>query len=251
MPNGLEAAIVFALLIAPGFLMVRGYGHRRYRTVPERDIYAVAEAVVASAIWVALVWLLLLLFGDPVRDWGLIPLDTETLEEHRLQALVLTLAVIVLPYGVGAAFAAIVDSLERESTLFFGLGRRLGFLRNPTAWDRAWLAFDREGPGEVRVRLKDGSLVRGSWGRGAQADLSPSPTHHLLLAQGYLEEAGPSRSSVEPETATSADVVIRADGREGVFIQGEEISAVFFTRRREVDHGVRGAPAEPEGPAGG
>lgn len=250
MPSGSAAAVVFALLLAPGFLMVRGYRHRRYRTAPERDIYAVAEAVVASAIWVALVWLVLLVLGDPVKDWGMVPLEPETLEKHRAEALALMLAVIVVPYGVGAAFAAFVDRLERESAWFFNVGRRLGFLRNPTAWDRSWLSFDREGPGEVRVRLKDGSMIRGSWGRGAQVDLSPSPSHHLLLAQGYLEEAGPRGSSVEHPPVAAPDVVIRADGPEGVFIAGEEISTVFFKRTsEEVTDGDGQAPAEPEGSA--
>src|SRR5438045_44134 len=78
----------------------------------------------------------------------------------------LVLAVIGLPYGIASGFAALVDRLEHDSAWFLRLGQRLGFLRNPTAWDRAGLSFDRGGPGEVRVRLTDGSMIRGAWGAG-------------------------------------------------------------------------------------
>jgi hypothetical protein len=231
MPAGTQAAVAFALLIAPGFLMVRGYGHRRYRTTPERDVYAVAEAVAASAIWLAIAWAILLLMGDPVQTWGLVPWDPAVLAHHREQAVGLALAVIVLPYPIGAGFAALIDHLESTSDLFLRIGQKLGLLRNPTAWDRAWLSFDRLGPGEVHVRLKDGSMIRGSWGEGGQADLSPSSDHHLLLPAAYLEEAGLTGQKVEDTGAAPKEVVIRAEGPSGVFIQGDEIAAVFFIRR--------------------
>lgn len=247
MPEASQAATIFTLFIAPGFLMVRGYGHRRYRTTPERDIYAVAEAVVASAIWLACVWAVLLLCGDPVREWGMVPLKTKLLEEHRPETLALLLTVIIVPYGVGAGLAAIIDRLERESPWFLRFAQRFGLMRNLTAWDRAWLTFERMGPGEVQIRLKDGSMIRGAWGEGAQVDLSPSPDHHVMLVQGYHQDAGKSGQDVEVE---GSEVVIRAQGPDGVFIQGDEISAVFFKATGGNDERRGAGPApEPDGPA--
>jgi hypothetical protein len=210
--------------------MVRGYGHRRYRTAPDRDVYAVAEAVVASALWVAIVWLATILMGDPVKGWGLVPLKPGELGDHRAGVLGLVFGVIAAPYGVGAAAAALVDRLEQDSPRFVKFGRKLGFLRNPTAWDRAWLGFAQDGPGRVSVRLKDGSLIKGTWAEGGQVDLSPSPYHHLLIVDGYLEEAGTAQSSVEDSGVEDAQVIVRAEANFGVFVQGDEIAAVFFHR---------------------
>jgi hypothetical protein len=241
--EAVRTTAAFVLLIAPGFLMVSGYSRRRFHRPPVRDLYALAQAVIASAIWLAMVWLVLLALGDPLKKWGLVPLDTDELAHHRSDIVLLGLAVAILPYAVGALGATLVDwlSIDRselsgqEAGTAFRFVRRLGVLRvakwarllqHPTAWDRAWSRYTaRQGAGKVVVRMKDGLLIKGAYGTGAQVDLSPSPPQ-LFLTQGY--------GYVEGE-GDEERVEIGAWGPEGVFIQVAEIEAIYFGEMGEAD----------------
>jgi len=221
-PDTVVALAVFMLAIAPGFLAVRGYSRRRYRTVPDRDLYAVAQAVVVSAMWLALVWLILLKVGDPIRAWGLIPNDTGAIRSHQAAIVGLGFAVVTLPYGLGLTAAYLVDRLEGvRSEGAWRRIRRTGLVRPPTAWDRAWLTFRRrQGAGQVVVRLKNGLVIRGGYGKRSQADLSPSP-HQLFLESGFGYAEGEDGDAVEVE----------AEGSAGIFIEGSEIAAIYFQGR--------------------
>lgn len=213
------AVAVFILAIAPGFLAVRGYSRRRYRSLPDRDLYALAQAIVISAIWLSGVWLLLLLLGDPIERWGIMPSSSVVRQEHRADIVLVGLLVMLLPYGIGMTAAAVVDKLEgTKSDAIWKWVRRTGLVRPPTAWDRAWLRFIRQqGSGQVIVRLKSGLVVRGGYGRHSSADLSPSP-HQLFLESGYAYTEGDDGETVEVE----------AVGRAGIFIEGSEIVAIYF-----------------------
>jgi hypothetical protein len=107
MPSSLEAAIVFALVIAPGFLLVRGYARRRTRSIPERDLYALAQAVIASIVWLGVAFFILQAWLD---DWGLIPRNDAILEKNQTAVTLSLLGIVLLPYPLGW-LAALVGEL--------------------------------------------------------------------------------------------------------------------------------------------
>jgi hypothetical protein len=225
MPTTIQAFIVLIFGIAPGFVGIRGYSRRRFKTVPDRDLYALAGAAVVSAVWLGIVWLLLAHFGNPLKNWGLIPFDGKTVEEHRVTVGAFGLGVICVPYPLGGFVAWAMDRLEGLSRSRRGatrwmwrLIRKTGFFKPPTAWDRAWIHFTRQSPvGEVLVQMEDGLLVRGGFGNRSQADLSPNPPS-LFLESGYGYRIGDDGKTTRVEGIGSA----------GVYLPGESINAIYF-----------------------
>jgi hypothetical protein len=178
-----------------------------------------------SAIWLGAVWLASVHFGNPLSDWGLVPFDGDTVEQNRVAAGCFGLGVICAPYLVGLLAALAMDRLEGLSRSKRAWGkrgwtvvRRTGFFKPPTAWDRAWLHFTREGPvGEVLVQMEDGLLVRGGFGGRSQADLSPNPPS-LFLESGYGYRIDANGKPTE----------IEGFGSTGVYLPGDNINAIYF-----------------------
>ncbi len=234
-PPTLQAFTILIFGIAPGFVGIRGYSRRRYRTVPDRDLYALASAAVISAIWLGFVWLLLLQIGDPARKWGLVPFDTARLEGHREDVVLLGLAVICAPYPLGSVIAFLMDRLERIATApkAWEMLRGTGLFKPPTAWDKAWLRFKRKyGAGEVLVQMRDGLIVRGAFGKKSQAALSPN-SPQLFLEEGYSYRLDPDGESEDKGLAavlSSSDEKprIEAEGPGGVYLPGDQINSVYF-----------------------
>jgi len=223
--TGLGAAALGLVLVAPGALMVMGYRRARFlgRSVPdEHGLYVIAQALVASAIWLAVVWLLLLALGDPLEAWGAVPLRTSELQNHRSDIVWLGLVIAAAPFWVGVIAARFVNRLTlNPSGRAFRLAVRTGLVPRPSAWDRAWSRYiARQGAGEVVVRLKDGLMIHGGFGLEAQVDISPNPSQ-LYLASGYGYVSDESGELVE----------VGAYGDEGVFVAGSEIEAVYFKSR--------------------
>ena len=219
MPDSVPALLVFLLAVVPGFLGIRGYSRRRSRSVPDRDLYALAGAIVLSAIWLGVVWLVLLAFGDPLSRWGLSPYNAKRLQGHRADAVWLGLAVIFVPFILGALIAGLLDrlSMVKSKTTWRHL-RATGLFRAPSAWDRAWSRFAREqGAGEVLVHLANGLMIRGAFGEHSQVDLSPSPPGL------YLEEGFAYRTSADGQV-----VSLEASTTRGVYLDGSEILAIYF-----------------------
>jgi hypothetical protein len=225
MPTTIEAFIVLILGIAPGFVGIRGYSRRRYKTVPDRDLYALAGAGVVSAIWLGVVWLVAIHFGNPLRDWGIVPFDGRTVERNRVAVACFGLGVICAPYLFGVFGALVMDRLEGLShsrgtrrQRGWKLIRKTGFFRPPTAWDRAWLHFTRfDSVGEVLVQMEDGLIVRGGFGGRSQADLSPNPPS-LFLESGYGYRVDAEGKPSQIEGLSPA----------GVYLSGENINAIYF-----------------------
>jgi hypothetical protein len=242
--EGVRTASLLLLLVAPGFLAIRGYSRRRYHAPPpERDIYALAQAVIVSAIWIAVAWVLLLLAGDPLAAWGVFPHHPKLLDHHRVDIVLLGLLVATLPYWLGAIAAGVVDRIAgKPRSVPFRVLRWTGLLQTPTAWDRAWAGYTAsQGAGEVVVRLKGGHMVRGGYGKRAQVDLSPSPPQ-LYLESGYGYTEGPDGGEhVQPG----------AYGEQGVFIQGSEIEAVYFGGKGETDGQIENADSATASGGGG
>ncbi|HEU4703242.1 MAG TPA: DUF6338 family protein [Conexibacter sp.] len=229
MPGTLEAAIVFTLVIAPGYLFVRGFSVGRTRTPPDRDLYVLAEAVVASVVWLALVYLV---EHDRLRTVGILPRSDTALEQHGIAIAWTVLAIVLAPYVLGrlggwlqrtvadglAAGLSWVDARRGAApgraarAALWGADAvgRWQMLRPPTAWDRAW-SEQRARGGPVTIHLRDGLIVRGSVER---VDTSPLQ-HQVVLSDG----AGFDANGLPVELAS---------GPGGVYIESTEIRAVFF-----------------------
>lgn len=100
MPDSLAAATVFALLIVPGYSFLAGYRLGRSHTRPERDLYAVAEAVIASIVILSLAWL----WVEDLLRW----VGEGTLSDHSGGVVLLLLGLIGGPFAIGRILAAAI-----------------------------------------------------------------------------------------------------------------------------------------------
>lgn len=101
-PTSLEAALVFAVLIVPGLLLISGYNRTRAHSLPRRDLYVLAQAVVVSLAWVPALWLL---GGRSVLDWG----EAKTLRDHDGEVIGLVLVNLAIPLMVGLVAGRAID----------------------------------------------------------------------------------------------------------------------------------------------
>ena len=221
MPASLIGLTIFAFGIAPGFLFVRAYTTRRVHTPPERDLYAVAQAVVASLIWLGVVWLFLLWLGDPVTQWGLLPYAPERLAQHRSETALVGLVIVTTPYFLGIGAAWLVAWLED-----LGITSRIG----PTTWDDAlrtsgYTAQVLQGvPLDLTIRLKSGVTIFGRLGPRGRGDLSPRAYRDVFLDTGF--------AVLDPERSdagwTPPLVILEATDADtgGIFVKGSEIEAI-------------------------
>jgi hypothetical protein len=117
MPDSVEAITIFALLIVPGYSFLTGYRLGRSHTRPDRDLYAIAEAVIVSVVILALGWFRV----EDFLGW----IDDDTLSDHAGGALVLLLALIVLPFLAARMLAVLalwIGEQERAEPLLKFLG---------------------------------------------------------------------------------------------------------------------------------
>src|ERR1700727_187928 len=222
MASASQAVLLFALLVSPGFVLVQGYRRGRSYTVPDRDLYVLAQAVVASLGWLAIVWLLLLVVGDPLRQWGIVPENTRLLMKHQGASVALLLGVEFAPFGLGLASGSVVDTLQ-DIAWARSYFKWTGLFEPPTAWDQAWngegsqASTSSEQSIDVSVRLKGGGVVEGRYGRASRAHLSPRPDHQLFV------ETGKGLEDRETSSVWLGDGTIG-----GVFIDASEIAAIYF-----------------------
>ena len=219
----MQAAIVFALLISPGYLLLQGYRRSRSYTLPDKDLYVVAQSVVASLAWLSWVWLALLPLGDPVDHWGLVPQNGALLERHRATVAALFVGLEFGPFIIGVVAGRIVNLLHGTEQ-----ARRIlswtGLFEAPTAWDHAWnqAAARATAPGgaptiDVRICLRTGGVVEGRYGAGSRADLSPRVNHQVFLETAY----GVDDSSGERRLLGDGTIG-------GVYIDASEITSIYF-----------------------
>jgi hypothetical protein len=204
MPDSLEAAIVFALLIVPGYAFLSGYRLGREKAGPVRDLYAVAEAVVVSVILLAIAWFRV----SDLLTW----IDDDTLDAHKGGALVLLLALILLPFAGGRVVAELFEWLaDRPGPE--RLLRKLKLIPEGNAWQKAWAAT-RNGA-LVVIDLKDGGTLYGQVADGVRIDLPPgAPALYLPIAY-------------RPLGAGDGAELVRMT--HGVYVHGEQIAALYLT----------------------
>jgi Family of unknown function (DUF6338) len=213
-PNSVSTAVAFALLIVPGFMALSGFSISRARSSPERDLYALAQAVVVSLGWLLIVYLVQTRVGHPARSWGVVPFNDAKVASNREHLAVTAIGlVMVVPFALGALFGGVLNRL-RDS-----VGDRIDV---PEAWEAGWArARDFHGspklfhthPVRAQVVLKDGNVMEGVSQRESDVDYAPSSSRDIFLG-GAL--------------AYTAEGKLLRQSEVGAFIAGSEIVALFF-----------------------
>lgn len=232
MPGSLEAALVFVVLVVPGYLAVSGYRLGRASTPHPEGLAGAARAVTASAIVVLVAWRV---GGRSVYEHALAGTALRSDEDLTYR---LALGVLLLPPVAGFLLGELTDLFAGRVTASLGrleerdeqtLRRRDRALRwvlrkvrarvpldGPSTWDRIWKTLKRdEAFVYVRVITKSGQSVMGTMGRASWAALSPQPRD--LYIERVLR---PVRS---PEGAV--EFAPTRAGR-GMFIAGDQIELV-------------------------
>ena len=202
MPASVEAAIIFALLIVPGYSLLAGYRLGREGAGPSRDLYVIAEAIVASVLMLAISWFRV----TDLLDW----IDQDSLDEHTGGALVLLLGLIVVPFLIGRALAEIIDRVASRADLQRHL-TRLRLIPEGNAWQTAW-ARAREHGTLVVIDLKDGGgTIYGQMTHEGSVDLPPNePALYLPVAYRSDDEGKIVRMS------------------HGAYVHGATIAALYL-----------------------
>jgi uncharacterized protein DUF6338 len=202
-PLTLEAGVLFSVLIAPGFLLLRGYARRRTHLEPERDLYALGQAIVGSLLLLATLWVGLSVFGqaDLLRD-----LREGRLDGHETAMFWMLLGLLLVPYPLGAVVAALTDRVGRRPTRFPGRYLRwTGLFDVPTSWDAIWLRIKQHEWALVSIEFRDGTNVFGVWADGSRVDLSPKDDCHVFFSEEYRYVNG------EPQKVEGDGIWIRSD----------------------------------------
>jgi Family of unknown function (DUF6338) len=179
-PGTLEAIVVFAAAIAPGYGFLLGYQFQRSHSVPDKDLYLLAQAFICSAIWIAVTWWPV---GHLLADWA----QSDSLDKHEFMVWLLAFLLLALPYGIGRVGGGIVLRIgeAKGGPIFAGMAR-LGFFNHPTLWDSVWTDVKERGNVVLVITLQEGSVLEGQFAGQSKVDLSPKhPRVYLQKAYGY------------------------------------------------------------------
>ncbi|HYP56293.1 MAG TPA: DUF6338 family protein [Solirubrobacterales bacterium] len=210
MPNSLDAALVFALLIVPGYQLVRGYAVASGADAPDRDLYVLAQAVVASLVWLALTW-------PAVRNL-LIWVGEDALGDHLLCVYLIAPLVVGLPYLVGSVGGSAVKKLAaprgaKGPTAVLRFLSAVGIVGRGTSWDRVWLGAIKAGRAVATVDLVNGKSIVGQFASNSFVAASPAAPA-VFFERAYEVDANGT-------TTTFAA---------GAFIDAAQIVAIKFNR---------------------
>jgi hypothetical protein len=204
-PATVEAVIIFAVLIAPGYLLNQGIAQGRDVDAGRPDLHVLARALVASVIWLLMTWWWA---SEKVIRW----VSEDKVDQHSVFADTWRAVVLVLlPYLVGRLLGSAVQRNWKGAEVLRGLG--IASTRG-TPWDFAWQRVkDNDKPTLVIITLQDGRKVAGQFANGSRATVSPQDPE-VYLEQAYeLKEPG------------GTDLVVYD---RGLHVDGSRISAIAF-----------------------
>lgn len=172
MPGSLAAALTFALLISPGYQLVRGYAVVRGAGAPDKDLYVLAQAVVASLAWLAVTWVAV----DDALRW----VAADRVSDHLIPVLATVPLLVGAPYllgrGAGMAIGAIVRvENPRGPGWLARVVEALGLDGRADTWDRTWRIAQRHGGALVTISLDDDSSISGQFAHNSFVAAAPAP----------------------------------------------------------------------------
>ena len=201
MLSSLEAALVFAVLIVPGLLLISGYNRTRAHSLPRRDLYVLAQAVVVSLAWLPALWLL---GGRKMVDWA----DAEALSDHDGALIFVVLLNLAIPLAVGLVAGRLLDWIGDYTWLARYIGWT-GIFQPPTAWEAMWLPLSHADWAAVQIILKGGETFNVLFDDGSTVGLAPGPRYLFFDTEYHLE-----------------DDELEVEQHEGIFIDGTEVVSV-------------------------
>ena len=217
MPGTFQALVVFALFVVPGFLLRAGYLKSRAHGAAQVDLYALAEAVVASLfVLAAASWWR----GEDVLLWT----THGELESHRQTVYFFALTMLVAPFFVGLALGWLIDGVlagvkslrstpEGKTRGAFSLLDASGLLQLPTVWDQAWSDLIGTSPLFVKIRTSSGHEIVGSFDSDSWVGLSPAP-RQLYLSNVYRKNGSGTWAKVP--------------GTKGVLVDASQLELLEF-----------------------
>lgn len=239
MPGTAQAALVFLVVVVPGFLAMAGY--RLGRAVPDHPdgLVATARVIAVSAFIALIAWKLggQDLYGHVRAGTALTRAEPQT---YRF-----AVALMLAPSIVGFVLAQLVDGLSHQVSVartalpptpaagdprepvrrrlrrrtLTTLSARL-LHDGPTTWDRTWKQIRRTEPYVfVRVTTKGGREVVGTIADASRIAVSPQPRD--LYIQQTLRQADDGR--FYPTTFGL-----------GAFVAGSEIETVEWVSQKGV-----------------
>ncbi len=237
MPGTAQAALVFLVVVVPGFLAISGY--RSGRAVPDHPegLVATARVITVSALIAVIAWKL-----GGRQLYERVRVGT-ALGTHEAQTYRFAVELLVIPGAVGFVLGQLVDwTTDRVWTARNELptpppaeapqesvGRRIRrkslmtvsarlLHDSPTTWDRTWKQIRRNEPYVfVRVITKGGREIAGTVADDSRIALSPQPRD--LYIQETLRQADDGR-------------FYPTAGGLGAFIAGSEIEAVEWVSQQ-------------------
>lgn len=216
MESQFQSALVFALFVVPGFLLIRGYARGRTHAVPPLGLYALAEAIVASLLLLMIAWWPLHL-GDIIR-WAD---DGTLLATHEAALFWFTASMVLAPYPAGRVGGVIMEAIgSRPASKVNKLMTRCDLLGPPTVWDSAWTQMKDQGRAWAIIRTIGGDEIVGVFAADSRVGTSP------LERQIYLEQE-------YGETADGFGII----SDEGVYVDESSIESIHFKRIVEEEPG--------------
>lgn len=103
-----ESALVVALLIVPGYQLVRGYAVARGDDAPRQQMYVFAQAFVASIAWLIVTWPLISDFLQWVAD--------DTVKDNLLLSYLAATLLIGTPYVIGRWAGVVAARMTGDET---------------------------------------------------------------------------------------------------------------------------------------
>jgi hypothetical protein len=234
MPSSAQAALVFLVVVVPGFVAIAGY--RRGRAAPEypEGLVAAARTITVSAIIALVAWRL---GGREVYEHARAGTALRSNESNTFRFAV---ALLVLPGLAGFVLGELTDwsaqrvaragdglpprssdaeglSLRMKRKLLEVLAVRL-LHEGPTTWDRAWKHLRRSEPFVyVRIRTKSGEEIIATVADRSRIAVSPQPRD--LYVEEILRQAEDGR------------YYPTAHGL-GAFVMGSEIESVEWVSHK-------------------
>jgi Family of unknown function (DUF6338) len=203
-PASLQAAVVFAVLIVPGLLITRAYRRTRAHTLPDRDLYALAQAVTVSLAWLPVVWVI---GGHTVLDW----VGAHAADKHQGAILTIVAVNLLVSMVAGLIAGKLVDLVASWDWALRALGWT-GLFAPPTAWEAAWFYASQANWAAVEISLRSGERFNVLYDKASTVGVSPAPR----------------RAFFNMEYRYGDNEEIEFENHEGIYIDATEVVSIRF-----------------------